>query len=146
MLQKEAESLKDYIRGLFVLAERCGYGQLKEELRKDRLVVSVKSLALSGKLQLIPDLTIDKAIEIARQIEAHLMEQVDVRRPRQINSHLAIDPVEDFLELFTGLGKENIVADVLSRSPRKKIGNEELQKEISAFIQNIEFHSDVSDK
>ncbi|UYV75694.1 K02A2.6-like [Cordylochernes scorpioides] len=43
-------------------------------------------------------------------------------------------------------GKENILADVLSRAPRSKVGKEELQEEILAFINNMELHSDVSDK
>ncbi|UYV77599.1 hypothetical protein LAZ67_15001677 [Cordylochernes scorpioides] len=50
--------------------KRCSYGELKEELIRDTLVVGVRNLALSEKLQLIPDLTMDKAIEIAKQTEA----------------------------------------------------------------------------
>ncbi|UYV78066.1 hypothetical protein LAZ67_15003345 [Cordylochernes scorpioides] len=77
--QSEGESLQDYIRDLFVLAERCSYGELKEELIRDRLVVGVRNLASSEKLQLIPDLTMDKAIEIAKQTEAVRMQQKSLR-------------------------------------------------------------------
>ncbi|UYV71061.1 K02A2.6-like [Cordylochernes scorpioides] len=77
--QSEGESLQDYIRDLLVLAERCSYGELKEELIRDRLVVGLRNLALSEKLQLIPDLTMDKAIEIAKQTEAVRMQHKSLR-------------------------------------------------------------------
>ncbi|UYV81734.1 hypothetical protein LAZ67_20002154 [Cordylochernes scorpioides] len=59
--------------------QRCSYGELKEELIRDRLVVGVRNLSLSEKLQLIPDLTMDKAIEIAKQTEAVRMQQKSLR-------------------------------------------------------------------
>ncbi|UYV83534.1 K02A2.6-like [Cordylochernes scorpioides] len=59
--------------------ERCSFGELKEELIRDRLVVGERNLALSEKLQLIPDSTMDKAIEIAKQTEAVRMQQKSLR-------------------------------------------------------------------
>ena len=59
--QLEGESGDQYITELYSLAERCSYGQLTSEMIRDRLVVGIRDLALSERLQLNPDLTLEKA-------------------------------------------------------------------------------------
>ena len=59
------------------MAERCSYGQLTSEMIRDRLVVGYRDLALSERLQLNPDLTLEKAKTMIRQREAvHTQQQV----------------------------------------------------------------------
>ena len=55
--QKEGESVDSFITALHGLAEHCKFGVLREEMIRDRIVVGLKDLALSEKLQMDPDLT-----------------------------------------------------------------------------------------
>jgi hypothetical protein len=55
---------------LYGLVEFCEYGDLKEEMLRDRIVVGIRDVALSEKLQLQADLTLEKAKKLVRQKEA----------------------------------------------------------------------------
>ena len=62
---------------LYRLAESCDYGDLKDEMIRDRLVVGIRDVVLSRQLQLDPDLTLEKAKKMVRQQEAvHDQQQV----------------------------------------------------------------------
>ena len=61
--QKEGESVD-----MFITSLHCSYGNLKEMIR-DRIVVGLLDTALSEKLQLDSDLTLEKAMTSARQRE-----------------------------------------------------------------------------
>ena len=60
--QEAGKSVDDFITDLHCLARYCNYGNLHEEMIRDRIVVDSK---LSQKMQLEPDLTLGKAIELA---------------------------------------------------------------------------------
>lgn len=51
------------------MIECCNYGDLKEEMLCDRIVVGIWDLSLSEKLQTDPDLTLEKAKTMVRQKE-----------------------------------------------------------------------------
>ena len=68
--QKEGESAEQYITELYNLIEFCAYGELKEEMLRDRLVVGIRNSQLSQKLQTDPYLTLEKAKTAIRQSEA----------------------------------------------------------------------------
>ena len=55
---------------LYKLAENCDYGDLKEEMIRDRLVVGIRDTALSEKMQMDPNLTLKTAKKSIRQREA----------------------------------------------------------------------------
>ena len=55
---------------LHSLAENCSYGNLKIEMIRDRIVVGIRDTALSERLQLDPELTLEKAMKMVRQREA----------------------------------------------------------------------------
>ncbi|UYV62759.1 K02A2.6-like [Cordylochernes scorpioides] len=76
--QGETEPVEEFITNLYVLAENCNYGILKEEMIRDRLVVGAKNFNLSEKLQLESELTLEKAIQIVRQSENTENRNVDV--------------------------------------------------------------------
>ena len=59
--QREGESVEQYITELYSLIEFCAYGDLKEQMLRDRLVVGIRDSSLSEKLQTDPDLTLEKA-------------------------------------------------------------------------------------
>ena len=63
------ESAEEYITALFALAETC-YGDLRDELIRDRLVVGIKDTTLSEHLQLDAGLTLERAMKAVRQREA----------------------------------------------------------------------------
>ncbi|UYV73824.1 K02A2.6-like [Cordylochernes scorpioides] len=77
--QQDGEAVEEYIRVLHKMAENCNHGSLKEEMIKDRLVVGVKNLQLSEKLQLEPNLTLERAILAACQTECVKQQQTILR-------------------------------------------------------------------
>ena len=74
---------------LYKLAEDCNYGELKSEMIRDRLVVGIRDINLSERLQLDPQLTLEKAKKAIRQKEAvkeqqkELSSKVDEIRTQQ---------------------------------------------------------------
>jgi len=64
------ESAETYIVQLYTLAENCEYGALTEQMIRDRLVIGIRDAALSRKLQLDADLTLERAKTLVRQQEA----------------------------------------------------------------------------
>lgn len=68
-IQQPGESVDSFVRSLYTLAETCDYGTLKEELIRDRIVIGIRESETSERLQSVADLTIDKAIAIARHAE-----------------------------------------------------------------------------
>ena len=59
--QQPGESAEQFIIALYTLSEWCEYGDMREELIRDRLVVGILDSALSEKLQLDPKLDLEKA-------------------------------------------------------------------------------------
>ena len=78
--EKENESLDNFITDLFTLAQHCNYGTLHDEMVRDRIVVGLKDKTLSEKLQLEADLTLEKAINQARQKELVRQQQGIIRQ------------------------------------------------------------------
>lgn len=68
--QMEHESVEEFITEVHRLAGTCDFGSLKEELIRDRLVVGLRDKKLSERLQLDSDLTLEKAVSMARNSEA----------------------------------------------------------------------------
>ena len=68
--QREGETADQYITVVYSMDETCKYGNLTEEMLRDRLVVGIKDNALSEYLQTDPELTIEKAKKAVRQGEA----------------------------------------------------------------------------
>ena len=56
--QLAGETADQFIASLYNLAENCNYGDLKGEMIRDRLVVGIRDMTLSEKLQLDADLTL----------------------------------------------------------------------------------------
>ena len=73
--QEENEPAEAFITALYSLAEHWGYGDLHDEMIRDRIVVGIRNSSLSEKLQLDAGLTLDKAITQVRQREAIKQQQ-----------------------------------------------------------------------
>ena len=74
--QEEGETAASFISDVYALAEYCGYGNLRDELIRDRLVVGIHDRRLSERLQLDADLTLEKAVTIIRQSETVHQQQI----------------------------------------------------------------------
>ena len=68
--QMEGESVEQYITALYSFAENCEYGEWKDQMIRDRLVVGIRDTSLSERLQMDPDLTLENAKKTVRQKEA----------------------------------------------------------------------------
>ena len=60
-------------------AEHCQFGDINDELIRDRLVVGLRDTILAERLQSDPELTLEKAVNQARQSEALKKQQVLLR-------------------------------------------------------------------
>ncbi len=68
--QLQGETAEQYITTLYTLVANCNYGALQDEMLRDRLVVGIRDTALSERLQLDAELTLEKAKKAIRQREA----------------------------------------------------------------------------
>ena len=68
-----------FIMDLYCLPEHCGFGELHDELIRDRIVVGLRDSRLSEKLQLQADLTLESAVTAARQTEQVKKEQASLK-------------------------------------------------------------------
>ena len=91
--QEEVESVDLFITSLYQQAEHCNYHDLRDEMIQDQIVVGLRESNLSERLQTDPELTLDKAITMARQIEA-VKEQRAVVRGETDNTCTRIEAVE----------------------------------------------------
>ena len=65
-VQNEGELVENFT-DLHCLAKHCEFSALKDQLIRDRIVVGLRNKKLSEKLQLDPNLTLEKATAQARQ-------------------------------------------------------------------------------
>ena len=68
--QEQGEPVDALITALYTLAEHCNYGALYDKMIRDRIVVGLRNLSLSEKLQLDAGLTLATAVTKVRQAEA----------------------------------------------------------------------------
>ncbi|UYV66085.1 hypothetical protein LAZ67_4000114 [Cordylochernes scorpioides] len=74
--EKEEEATK-----IDSVLKACEFEGLHEQLIRDRIVVGVRDKALSERMQLDSELTLEKAVKMVRQQEAVRQQQVDLQRP-----------------------------------------------------------------
>ena len=71
--------MDNFIIDLYSLAEHCQYGRLHDEMVRDRIVVDIKDFKLSEKLQMDNELTLEKAISLARNSKSVKQQQSTIR-------------------------------------------------------------------
>ena len=76
------EPVEQFIASLYNLAADCNFGELKDELIHDRIVVRIRDASLSERLQMDPDLTLEKPKTVVRQREAVHEQQVTLKGER----------------------------------------------------------------
>ena len=64
--QQADENVDSFVTALYLLAETCKYGALKEELIHNRIVTSVRDMRTSKHFELAADLIMEKVLSMAR--------------------------------------------------------------------------------
>ena len=80
--QEDGETVEYFISSLYQLSEDCQYGNMRNELIRDRLVVGIHDVQLSERLQTDENLTLDKAKKVIRQRDA-VREQQSILKRRE---------------------------------------------------------------
>ena len=87
------ESADHFITEIHRLADNCEFGQMKDQLIRDRLVVGIRDSELSERLQLESDsLTLDKATKLIRQREVVRVQQ-EIMHKSQTKDSTSLDAV-----------------------------------------------------
>ena len=89
-VQKEGESVEQFITSLYNLVETCDFGDLKNEMIRDRIVVGIRDQALSERLQTVADLTLEKAKTLVRQREAAYEHQLALNGSSKVDKSLRL--------------------------------------------------------
>lgn len=79
--QKPGEPVDVFITDLYCLSKHCEFGALEDELVGERIVVGLQNVKFSEKLQVGPSLTLQSAINTARQNE-WVKKQLEILRSR----------------------------------------------------------------
>ena len=87
--QLPEETAEEYIMTLFHLVDSCKYGNLRDEMLRDRLVVGIRDEGLSQCLQMDSELTLTKAMKLVRQSEA--VKQHTRQLQDHPNTHTPVD-------------------------------------------------------
>lgn len=74
--RRKQEEGKPVENNVYALAEHCAYGELHDEMIRDRLVIGIRSAKLWNKLQLDPKLTLETALT-----QVHQAEEVKLQQP-----------------------------------------------------------------
>lgn len=80
--QHEGESTREFIDALNKQVEKCKYGEMRDELLRDRIVAGMSNIKLSEKLQFDDKLTLKKVLDQAKMAET-IGHQQGVLRPQQ---------------------------------------------------------------
>ena len=81
-----------YVTGLRLIAKNCSFGDLENELIRDRIVHGVNSDDVKQQLWSVQDLTLDKALTICRAYEQskkdiqYLSEEMDIEHVHGVNT------------------------------------------------------------
>ena len=103
-MQGENETSHDFIVAVHCLAEHCAFGELRDELIRDRIVVGIRDAKLSQKFQLNAELTLEKAETEVRQSESVKEQQGTIRisqdtEPSKVT--IEVDSCKDIYEVNT---------------------------------------------
>ncbi|PFX13399.1 hypothetical protein AWC38_SpisGene22515 [Stylophora pistillata] len=93
--QDAGESIDTYAANLRSLSETCNSGALKEEMIRDRIVYGVGDSSLRKKLPQVPEITLDKCIDMCRSAEATSTQREAMSA---LNSHVPPPPQVNFVK------------------------------------------------
>ena len=95
MISRGDRTAEQFITSLYSLAADCEFGELKEQLIRDQIVVGIRDSSLSTKLQMDADLTLEKVKQLVRQQEAAHGQQAILNKPEgEIQAFSSRKPVK----------------------------------------------------
>lgn len=100
--------MEQFITSLYSLADGCDYGEFRETMIRDRIVVGIRHKALSESLQMDTKLTLEDAKRRARKREAVSGQQ------GMIQEKSVPDAKVEHIN-----GKKNLIARFKGREPQK---------------------------
>ena len=103
-VQEEGESVDSFITDLYTLAKFCVFGDLHDELIRDRIVVGIRDKNLSERLQLESELTLSKAINAVRQKEV-VKKQQNLMSFKAFSAQPTVDAVKSSKQRNPSRGK-----------------------------------------
>ena len=107
--QEAGESIDTYPSNLRCLSDTCNFGALKDEMIRDRIVCGVRDGSLRKKLLQVPELTLQKCIDMCRSAEA-TSTQLEAMSAQ--TSHVAPPPEVNFVKTPSkGADKSPVVKD-----------------------------------
>ena len=83
--QESGESIDKYATVLRNMADNCEFRDLKDSLKRDRIVVGVTDNHVRERLLRVPDLTLEKALEISRAAEATQSQLKQMQNIQEVN-------------------------------------------------------------
>lgn len=93
--QDVGESIDTYASNLRSLSDTCNFGPLKDEMIRDRIVCGVRDSSLRKKLLQVPELTLEKCIDMCRSAEAT---STQLEAMSSQNSHAPPPPEVNFVK------------------------------------------------
>ena len=107
--QDAGESIDTYASNLRSLSDTCNFGTLKDEMIRDRIVCGVRDSSLRKKLLQVPELTLEKCIDMCRSAEAT---STQLEAMSSQNSHAPPPPEVNFVKKPSkGADKSSFVKD-----------------------------------
>ena len=117
--QGQSETAEEFIPSLYSLAENCEYGELKDQMIRDRIVVGIRDQSQSARLQMDPELTLEKAKTLVRQREAVQEQQSLLQHGQKVDK--SIDSLHR-TPPFRGKGSQRRCPPVTARQPQSAQG------------------------
>ena len=68
--QQDGETAEEFITSLYQLVDSCDYGAMQDQMLRHRIVVRICDQALSQRMQMDPELTLEKDKSFTHQKEA----------------------------------------------------------------------------
>ena len=109
--QESGESIDKYATVLRNMADNCEFRDLKDSLIRDRIVLGVTDNHVRERLLRVPDLTLEKALEISRAAEAtqsQLKQMQNIQEVNELRSKNERTPNEKFEGKTPAYGGEHI--------------------------------------
>lgn len=85
-IQKENETVDQFVTELRLIAKECDYGDIKDSLIRDRIIFGTRNEKIRERLLQDEDIKLDKALEIACSIEATSQQMSNMQNTPQINN------------------------------------------------------------
>ena len=89
--QGEGESIENLLNDLYVMIDNCEYRAKRDDILRDRIVIGIRDVGLSQKLQLNDKLTLEVALTQIRANEmvskqSHTLQQLNTGRADAVKS------------------------------------------------------------